>query len=85
MKEAHRDRIHPVRHGRDARRFEGLELAAVPVEPARDLDAQIARHQRAGPVRHRVVERGPDLARDLDDVGEPVGRDERDPTTPPLE
>ena len=39
----------------------------------------------AGPVGHRVVQRRPDLARDLDDVGEASRRHERDPSAAALE
>jgi len=85
VEEAHRDRVHALRHGRDGRRVEGLDLATPPVEPPPDLDPQLALHQRAGPVGHRVVQRRPDLARDLDHVFEPVRRDERDPSASSLE
>jgi hypothetical protein len=85
VQEADRDGICTVRHGWDARGVERLDLATVPVETAADLDAQVAVDQRSRPVCHRVVQRGPDLARDLDDVGETLRRHERDVPTPPLE
>ena len=67
------------------RAVERLDLRALRVEPAGDLEPHVARHERRRPVDERVVQRRPHLARDLDLVDEAARRDQRDARAPPFE
>ncbi len=55
------------------------EHVAVPVEPLRDPEAQRPRDERDRLGELDVVQRRPDLAADLEDVAEALGRDQRGP------
>ena len=55
---------------------ERLELAVRP-HPLADGEAAVARHERLGAALGEVVERGQVLARELDQVAETLGGDER--------
>ena len=55
---------------------ERLELALRP-HPLAHGEAQVARHERLGPPLGEVVERRPVLARELDQVAEALGGDQR--------
>ena len=55
------------------------------VEPPADLEPPRARHERRRPHHGGVVERGPVLPADLDDVAEALGGDERDRGRLPLQ
>jgi hypothetical protein len=61
------------------------ELDPRRVQPTTDLEAQPPRYERSGAVDERVVQRRAVLTADLDDVGEAVGRDERDAPTSTFE
>ena len=73
-----RDRVDLRRRASGTAPSNGSSSAPARVEPPGHLEPQRARHERRGPVDERVVERRPVLARDLDHVGEPARRDERD-------
>ena len=64
---------------------ERRDLFPLGVQAAGDLEAEVARHQRLGAVRPRVVQRWPGLAGDLDHVPVPFGGDQGYPPAPALE
>ena len=84
VQKAHRDRGRRWVKFRD-RAVVRAQLRAARIEslghsvPARPC------HQRRHAIRERVVERGPDLARDLDLVGEALRCDERHCRSPPFQ
>ena len=71
-----------VAHGRVVERSEHLALRA---ESLADHDRPVARHERLRLLELRVVEGRPHLARDLEQVAEPVGRHEAAPGDLPLD
>ncbi len=83
MQQADGHRLDVVRHRRH--RAHRRDLGAGGVEAPLDLQPQPAGDQGLGPVGPDVVERGPVLAGDLDDVGEPGGGDQGDDRPPPLQ
>ena len=71
-----------VAHGGVLERPQHLALRP---EPLTDDDRAVARHERLRLLELRVVERRPHLPRDLEQVAEPVGRDEAAPGDLPLD
>ena len=81
MEVADAERLHaflPERPGRlgDRPLVERRHHGPGRVEPLRDAEAEVARRQRPRLLEQQVVERGPDLALDLQHVPEPVRGDE---------
>ena len=66
VQEADGHRIHPLGHIGDG--AERDRLFPLRIQPTGDLQSQRSLHQRLGPVRPDVVQRGAGLAGDLDDV-----------------
>ena len=84
VQQADRDRLDALLGERPGDRpdrvlVERDEHLAVPVEPFRDPEAQRPRDERDGLLELDVVQRRPDLAADLEDVAEALGRDQRGP------
>ena len=65
-------------------RFERLDHAAG-TDPLAGLDAVLRRHEGLGQGRAEVVQAGPVLSADLEQVGEPARGDQRRPRAAPLE
>ncbi|GIU87056.1 MAG: hypothetical protein KatS3mg009_1571 [Acidimicrobiia bacterium] len=84
VQQAHRDRL-DVLGQRGQAAVPGLQHRPVGTDAFRDLEPQLARHQRCGPVRERVVQRRAGLAGDLDHVGEAAGRHQRRARAAPLQ
>ena len=86
MQQADGDRFDVVAaSGSSPARSIGSSSSPSGAEAAPHLEAQVALDERRRPVGERVVERRTVLARDLDDVGEALVRDERDGGARPLE
>ncbi len=83
VQEADRDRLDAsfastAQAAFDARHVELLAHLARSQEPLVDLDGQMARHQRAGPVKEQVVGFRPVAAADDIDVARAAGDDQAD-------
>ena len=53
-----------------------LDHGALRVDPLRDLEAEMARHQHRGPILEQIVEARPRRPAQLEDVTHPAGGDE---------
>ena len=85
VQETDRNGLDLGRQRREPRDIERNELGAVDGDASRHSVAPGARHQRRGSVGPLVVQGGPILTSDLDEVLEAHVRDERDAAAGPLE